>query len=92
VHEVSPTTLVALAGIEAPPNMGREYTEDFREVFSRVARAQGAVELGFILDSVAGVREMNQGDRIHPTPEGHWRMARNAWPALERVIREAAGP
>lgn len=85
-----PDTAIVLAGMEAPPNLGARYTAAFREVFPRVARAEDAELVPFLLDGVAGVAELNQGDRIHPTAEGHERVARVVWPVLERALREAA--
>ena len=66
--------------MEAPPNLGESYTEGFREVFARVASEPGVRMIPFLLDGVAGVPELNQADGIHPTPEGHRRMAETAWP------------
>ena len=45
----------------------------------------------FLLEGVAGVPSLNQADGIHPTPEGHERMAETAWPVVEEALREAAG-
>jgi len=82
-----PDAHVILAGMEAPPNLGPAYTTAFRGVFPRVAEAEGAELVPFLLDGVAGVPELNQSDRIHPTAEGHARVARVAWPVLESVLR-----
>lgn len=86
-----PEARFVVAGMEAPPNMGDRYTADFRAVFPAVAQAEGAALIPFLLDGVAGVPELNQDDRIHPTPEGHRRVARNVWPMLERILDEVAG-
>lgn len=83
-----PSATVVVAGMEAPPNLGPLYTEAFRQVFPRVAEAERAELIPFLLDGVAGVPELNQDDRIHPTAEGHRRVARVAWPVLENVLRE----
>ncbi|MGB0543908.1 MAG: arylesterase [Longimicrobiales bacterium] len=79
---------VLLAGMEAPPNLGARYTTSFRAVFPEVARSEDAALIPFLLDGVAGVPELNQSDRIHPTPAGHERVAENVWPWLEGVLRE----
>ena len=36
----------------------------------------------FLLEDVAGNRNLNQGDGIHPTAEGHKIIADNIWPVL----------
>jgi acyl-CoA thioesterase-1 len=79
---------VVIAGMEAPPNLGEEYTRRFRSVFPTVARESGAGLVPFILDGVAGVPELNQNDGIHPTPEGHRLMAHNVWPTLAPLLRD----
>jgi acyl-CoA thioesterase-1 len=73
--------------MEAPPNMGEVYTATFRAIFPRVAEETGAELVPFLLDGVAGVPELNQDDGMHPTPEGHRRMAANVWPSLEPALR-----
>ena len=84
-----PDALVLIAGMQAPPNFGLEYTARFGAVFPRVAESKGADLVPFLLDGVAGVPELNQDDRIHPTPEGHDLMARTVWPYLERLLNAA---
>lgn len=82
-----PRAQVLLCAMEAPPNMGETYTERFRALFPAVATQTGARLVPFLLDGVAGVPELNQDDGIHPTSEGHRRMAANVWPALEPAVR-----
>ena len=82
-----PDAEVVLAGMQAPPNLGPRYTAAFREVFPRVARSRSTALVPFLLVGVGGVAELNQDDGIHPTAEGHWRIARTVWPVLESVLR-----
>lgn len=81
-----PEARIILAGMEAPPNLGDLYTTAFRQVFAGVAESEETELIPFLLDGVAGVPELNQDDRIHPTPEGHTMIAHTAWPTLERVL------
>lgn len=85
-----PDAAIVLAGMEAPPNLGPIYTSAFRAVFPRVAESEDVALIPFLLDGVAGVPELNQSDRIHPTAEGHRRIAHVAWPVLEQVLREVS--
>lgn len=85
-----PGITLVLAGMEAPPNLGPLYTQAFREVFPRVATTEGTELIPFLLDGVAGMPELNQSDRIHPTAEGHRIVAAVAWPVLEDVLRKVA--
>ena len=82
-----PGARVLIAGMQAPPNMGTRYTEAFARVFSEVAQETDAELVPFLLEGVAGQPELNQDDGIHPTAEGHERMARLVWPHLEPLVR-----
>lgn len=81
-----PNLAVLLAAMEAPPNMGDRYTEEFRQVFTAVARERGVELIPFLLNGVAGVDSLNQGDGIHPTPTGHGIIADNVWQVLEAQL------
>ena len=81
-----PEVRFMIAGMEAPPNLGDAYTSAFRAVFPAVAEEEDAVLIPFLLVGVAGVPELNQNDRIHPTPEGHRRIAETVWPILRDVL------
>jgi acyl-CoA thioesterase I len=61
---------VLLAGMLAPPNLGRAYGEAFEAVFARVAEGHEVPLYPFFLDGVAGDPELTQPDGIHPTAEG----------------------
>ena len=74
-----PAVEIVLAGMQAPPNLGERYTDRFSAVFPDVARSKGATLIGFLLDGVAGVPELNQADGIHPTAEGHEIIATTVW-------------
>lgn len=83
-----PDARIVIAGMEAPPNLGARYTDAFRAVFDSVAEEADALLIPFLLDGVAAVPELNQGDGIHPTAEGHRIMAENAWDVLGPLFRE----
>jgi len=77
---------VVIAGMEAPPNTGPDYTRQFREVYRDVATRHQATLLPFLLDGVAGETDLNQADGIHPNREGARRVAEVVWRVLEPVI------
>jgi acyl-CoA thioesterase-1 len=81
---------VLLAGMEAPPNLGPEYTAAFRNAYREVAREEQVPLVPFLLEGVAGQSELNQRDGIHPNEEGAKRVADTVWPALEPLLRDAA--
>lgn len=77
---------VLLVGIEAPPNFGERYTNEFRQVFRDVAREGGVSFVPFLLEGVAGIPALNQADGIHPTAEGARIMASTIWRGLEPLL------
>lgn len=81
---------VLLAGMEAPPNLGAAYTGEFRSAFRDVAKQHGVPLIPFLLDGVAGIASLNQGDRIHPNRGGARLVAEHVWQALEPIVRQDA--
>jgi acyl-CoA thioesterase-1 len=84
-----PSVRVVVAGMEAPPNLGRHYTREFRDLFVDLARANRAVLIPFLLEGVAGHADLNQADGIHPTAAGARIVADRIWRTLEPVLRAA---
>ena len=80
---------VVLAGMEAPPNLGRAYTSAFREVYRGLAAEYRVALIPFLLEGVAGRPELNQADLVHPNAEGAQKIAALVWPFVERALREA---
>jgi len=85
-----PRVRVVVAGMEAPPNLGRRYTREFRNIFTALARENHATLIPFLLDSVAGNPDLNQPDGIHPTAAGARIVAGNVWRVLEPLLRPKA--
>ena len=86
VKEKNQETVIILAGMQIPPNMGQEYTAEFRKIFPELADKNKTLIIPFLLDHVAGIPELNQDDGIHPTVEGQKIVANNVWEVLEPVI------
>lgn len=80
---------VILAGMEAPPNYGPEYTAEFRRLFSDLAAEHDVAFIPFLLDGVAGVPGLNQRDGIHPNREGARVVERLVWRAVEPALAQA---
>ncbi len=87
VRNKNPETEVILAGMQLPPNMGPEYTTEFREIFPVLATKNKLALIPFLLENVGGIPELNQADGIHPTEEGQKIVAGNVWAVLEKVIK-----
>ena len=81
-----PESRLLLSGMQAPPNLGQAYASAFSSVFSELARVNGGTLIPFLLEGVAGIRELNQSDGIHPTPEGHRMIAETVWAYLRPIL------
>ena len=86
VREKNPETEIILAGMQMPPNMGQEYTTNFRNMFPELAEENDIHLIPFLLEDVGGIPELNQGDGIHPTAEGQKILAENVWEVLGPVL------
>jgi acyl-CoA thioesterase-1 len=75
-----------LTGMRAPPNYGADYAARFDRIYGEIASKRGLVLDPFFLDGVAGRRELNLPDGIHPTAEGVTLIARRMLPIVERFI------
>lgn len=81
-----PPPKVALVAMEALPNYGPDYGRRFRAIYRELARKNGATLVPFLLAGVAGDPKLNQPDGIHPTAEGHRRVAETVWKALQPIL------
>lgn len=77
---------VLLAGMEAPPNFGDDYTREFRAVYADLAKEYDVRLIPFLLAGVAGNATLNQGDGIHPNVKGAAIVADLVWPELKRSL------
>lgn len=82
IRRVQPSAKVLLVQMEAPTNLGRDYTTRFHAAYQRVSRGSGVPLLPFLLDGVAGNPRLNQADGIHPNTEGSKIVAATMWSAL----------
>lgn len=76
---------VILAGMEAPPNYGRDYIVSFHKVYPALASQYNVALVPFLLQDVAGSETLNQPDGIHPTAAGARIVADNVWRVLEPI-------
>ncbi len=79
---------VILAGMDAPPNYGRDYIVSFHKVYPALAAKYHVPLVPFLLQNVAGIESLNQRDGIHPTAQGARIVADNVWAVLKPVIEQ----
>lgn len=87
VREKNSDTQIILAGMQIPPNMGPEYTEEFRNIFPELAEKNEIPLIPFLLEGVAGNPDLNLEDGIHPTAEGHKILSENVWKILSDEVQ-----
>ena len=80
---------VILAGMEAPPNFGADYTARLRAVYPALAKRYDVALIPFLLEGVAGDPAFNQSDGIHPNQRGAQVVADLVWRALEPALDRA---
>ena len=75
-----------LAGMRAPPNLGRDYAAEYEPAFERLARKHEAILYPFFLDGVAADATLNQGDGLHPNARGVEVIVERILPYVKRLI------
>lgn len=83
VKSKNPNAKLVMVGMQAPPNLGRAYTSEFKEMFPKLAAKNKMSLVPFLLDKVGGIPSLNQPDGIHPTAEGAKILADNVWVVLK---------
>jgi acyl-CoA thioesterase-1 len=61
---------VVLAGLQAPPELGRGYARDFNAVFADAAKAHHVTYLPDLLQGVERNPALKQADGLHPNAQG----------------------
>lgn len=92
VKKAYPQSSLIVAGMEIPPNMGPEYSQEFRELFPYLAERFDAVLIPFLLENVAAEPGLNLDDGIHPNEEGHEIVANTVWKFLEPLLLKDSSP
>ena len=83
---------VILAGMEAPPNYGRDYIVSFHKVYPALAATYHLAIVPFLLQGVAGSDNLNQRDGIHPTAAGARIVADTVWAVLRPLAESRRRP
>lgn len=81
-----PNCRIILAGMYAPTNMGKDYTQAFQAVYPKLARKNKIPLIPFLLEGVGGIPALNQADGIHPTSQGHLIVTENVWKILKNNL------
>ena len=77
---------VLLAGMLIPPNYGPKYSENFRKMYEQLKDKYKLKNMDFLLEGVAGNKELNQRDGIHPNEQGHKIIAKNVFEFIKEEL------
>lgn len=86
VKTSNPDVKLVLAGMEAPSNMGNDYTRQFAAIYPKLAKEYNAALIPFLLDKVAMVPSLNLQDGKHPNAAGQYIVRENVWSVLKDVL------
>lgn len=87
VKQKNSTVAIVLAGMQVPPNMGKEYATAFITMYKELGQQNKIILMPFLLEGVGGNPELNQQDGIHPTAAGNKIVAGNLWEYLKPVVQ-----
>lgn len=79
---------VLLAGMQAPPNMGGPFVEEFGAIYTDLATEFGVPLYPFFLKGVAARPHLNLGDGMHPNAEGVAVIVTNIAPLVKELLTE----
>jgi acyl-CoA thioesterase-1 len=86
VKAKNPSTKLLFAGMQIPPNMGKAYATEFKNIYTDLSEKNKMPLIPFLLEGVGGEPTLNLEDGIHPNVEGHKIVATNLWKELEKLL------
>lgn len=78
---------ILLLGMRIPPNYGPQYTAQFGEAYTDLARQRHVAVVPFFMSDVALHPELMQADGVHPDEEAQPTLLKSVWPALEPLLK-----
>ena len=77
---------VMLAEMLMPPNYGPDYTKKFNQLFKDLAKEKSIKLIPFFLNGVAGQKDLNLPDGIHPNVKGHEKIGETVFTYIKGEI------
>ena len=78
---------ILLAGMLPPPNLGEDYGERFRAIYSDLGALEGVTFYRFFLEGVAAQPKLNQPDGLHPTAKGVDEIVKRLVPVILPLLK-----
>ena len=69
-------------------NLGPEYTRAFAGIYPTIENEEDLILIPFFLEGVAGERQFNQDDGIHPTAEGYRMITDRVYTYVLKAIKK----
>ncbi|MCC6274380.1 MAG: arylesterase [Leptospiraceae bacterium] len=86
VRQKYPHCKILLIGMRTFPNLGPIYARKFEKIFAEIQKEENVSLVPFLLDKIAGNKNLNQSDGIHPTEDGHKIMAETVYKTLKSLL------
>jgi acyl-CoA thioesterase I len=81
-----PNASIILSGMEIPDIFPGRYAAEFRVLFRELAVKNNIGFIPFLLEGVAGIRELNLHDGLHPNAKGQKILAQHTWKVLKDYL------
>lgn len=86
VKTAHPDARLALMGMRLPAFLPGAPEKNFNVIFERLADKHQPAYVPFYLESVAGKRELNLPDGLHPNAAGYRVIADRIWPVIRPLL------
>ncbi len=80
---------VILAGMKMFRSQGTEYSEKFDAIYPQLAESENVPLIPFFLAGVAGKRELNLDDGIHPNEQGYRIIVESIYPLIAPHVEKS---
>ena len=77
---------VFLAGMKIPTNYGQDYSQNFAKLFTELSQENKVKLIPFLLEGVAGRKDLNLEDQIHPNEKGHELIAKTVFNSIREHL------
>lgn len=79
---------IILGALQIPPNYGADYAKKFKQLYPNLAQKFDVPLAPFLLEDVAGHKDLNQADGIHPNEKGHRIIADHFYIYLKPILKK----
>jgi acyl-CoA thioesterase-1 len=81
-----PSCKLVVMGMEIPDIIQSTKVDEFRNIFRTLAEKYNASFVPFFLEGVAGIKNLNQRDGLHPSHKGYVIIAEKVWPIIRPLL------